>query len=414
MSAPEFLRTVLPNGLTIIAERNMEASSFAAGWFVNTGSRDEKPRLAGVSHFLEHMMFKGTERRSASDINREFDELGATYNAYTSEERTVYYGAVLPEAQERLLDLLTDMMRPALRQDDFDVEKNVILEEIAMYEDSPLHRALDLAGPRFFNGHPLGNSILGTAESITALSREEMLGYFTSRYAPNNLVVAAAGRLDWEALVDQLERLTRDWQPATTERSYPEFKPAAGSEKVADPKLQRVHLALYAPAVSAQHELRHAASLVANVLGDPGSGRLHWALTDRGLVDSAMLLFDGADRAGNFISYVSTAPELAEQVSGLLLDELHNIHSDLPTEAEWQAARNKVATALTFGAETPFTRLMSLGSTWLYRQEYVPVSEAVDRVLATGLDEAEQLLASRPFEQSYLLQLGPPESEDGR
>src|SRR5690625_7831874 len=111
-------------------------------------------------------------------------------------------------------------MQPALRQDDFDVEKNVILEEIAMYEDSPLHRALDLAGPRFFNGHPLGNSILGTAESITALSREEMLGYFTSRYAPNNLVGAAAGRLDWEALVDQLERLTRDWQPATTERSY--------------------------------------------------------------------------------------------------------------------------------------------------------------------------------------------------
>src|SRR5690625_8044588 len=130
MSAPEFLRTVLPNGLTIIAERNMEASSFAAGWFVNTGSRDEKPRLAGVSHFLEHMMFKGTERRSASDINRAFDELGATYNAYTSEERTAYYGAVLPDAQARLLDTPTHMQRPALRAAELEMGKNVSLAEV--------------------------------------------------------------------------------------------------------------------------------------------------------------------------------------------------------------------------------------------------------------------------------------------
>src|SRR5690554_1910970 len=186
----------------------------AVGYFVDTGSRDETPEIAGVSHFLEHMMFKGSDRRSAADINREFDELGASYNAYTSEERTVYYGAVLPESQEPLVDLLSDLMRPALRQEDFDIEKNVILEEIAMYQDMPLHRVFDAAMPGYHAGHPLGNSVLGTARSITDLNREQMLAYFGRRYAPDNLILAAAGNLDWDALVSQASELTRTWTPS--------------------------------------------------------------------------------------------------------------------------------------------------------------------------------------------------------
>ena len=151
-----FQKTTLDNGLTIIGEHNPEAQSFAAGYFVKTGSRDETQEVAGVSHFLEHMMFKGTPRRSPADINREFDELGANYNAYTSDERTVYYGAVLPERGPKLLDLLSDMMRPALRQEDFDLEKNVILEEIAMYEDRPSFKVFEEGNEHFYNGHPLG------------------------------------------------------------------------------------------------------------------------------------------------------------------------------------------------------------------------------------------------------------------
>jgi len=135
-----FHETTLKNGLTVIGEHNPGAQTFAAGYFVKTGARDETPEVAGVSHFLEHMMFKGTPKRSAEAINLEFDVLGANYNAYTSDERTVYYGAVLPERGAALLDLLSDMMRPALREDDFTLEKNVILEEIAMYEDCPRSR----------------------------------------------------------------------------------------------------------------------------------------------------------------------------------------------------------------------------------------------------------------------------------
>ena len=407
MSETRFLSTTLANGLTVIAEHNPAASSFACGYFVNTGSRDETPEESGVSHFLEHMMFKGTDRRSADDINREFDELGASYNAYTSEDRTVYYGAVLPEARARLVDLLSDMMRPALRQSDFDIEKNVILEEIAMYEDSPLHRVFDLAGPRFFAGHPMGNSVLGTVESITDLTRDQMLRYFERRYAPDNLVLAAAGNFDWDELLAQVRELTADWTPSQAARRKPALQPHAGFERETDSKLNRAHLALYAPAVSAQSDLRTAANLLANVLADYGGSRLHWALVDNGLADSAMLQFDGGDGAGNFIAYVSTDPARAEQVSRIMLDVVRGIQDDLPTEAEWQAARNKVATSVTLGSETPFMRLMSLGSTWLYRQEYVPVADSVDRILGCSLDDVRELLADRPFDRAFVLQLGP-------
>jgi predicted Zn-dependent peptidase len=135
----KFLHTVLDNGLTVIGEYNPAALSMAAGYFVRTGGRDESRELSGVSHFLEHMLFKGTARRSAADVNREFDEIGADYNASTSEENTIYYGAVLPEHQHPLVDLLTDMMHPALPQEDYDTEKKVIQEEIALYKDAPVY-----------------------------------------------------------------------------------------------------------------------------------------------------------------------------------------------------------------------------------------------------------------------------------
>src|SRR3712207_2686698 len=167
-------RHTLANGLEIVGEHNPAAKSMALGFFTRTGSRDETPEVSGVSHFLEHMMFKGSERRSAEDVDREFDEMGARYNAFTSEENTVYFGAVLPEFQSRLVDLLADMLRPSLRQDDFDTEKKVILEEIAMYKDRPHFTVYELARATYHHGHPLGNSVLGSTESIGALDRDQM------------------------------------------------------------------------------------------------------------------------------------------------------------------------------------------------------------------------------------------------
>src|SRR5687767_13602456 len=201
----------LDNGLTLVGEHDDSAHTLALGFFVRTGARDETPEVNGVSHFLEHMMFKGTHRRSPEDVNREFDEMGARYNAFTSEENTVYYGNVLPRFQNRLLDLLSDMMRPALRDEDFDVEKNVILEEIAMYHDRPQSVLFELAQNRYFNGHPLGASVLGSEDSIRTFQRDQMHEYFERRYAANNLTLVLTGNYDWDAARAQAEVDCRNW-----------------------------------------------------------------------------------------------------------------------------------------------------------------------------------------------------------
>src|SRR5690606_37200805 len=187
-----FDSVTLPNGLRIIGEHNPAAASVAAGYIVQAGSRDEVPAVSGVSHFLEHMAFKGNDAYSPEDINRVFDELGAQYNAYTSHERTVYYGPVLPERLPAMLELLSVLMRPVLRQSDFDVEKKVILEEIAMYEDRPSFRVFDLSSEPYWRGHPLGNSILGSSASITDLRMDQMSAYHSERYAPGNLLLVLA------------------------------------------------------------------------------------------------------------------------------------------------------------------------------------------------------------------------------
>src|SRR5438552_10273553 len=201
----------LPNGLQIIGETSPSARSVALGFFVRTGSRDETAEVSGVTHFLEHMIFKGTPRRSALDVNRDFDRIGSHPNAFTSEENTVFYAAILPEYIPQAADILADILRPSLRAEDFEMEKNVIIEEIGMYEDQPMWSAYDHAKRAYFADHPLGNSILGTVESIRALSRDQMHEYFSSRYVAPNITVVAAGHFDWDHLVKLIQDQCAGW-----------------------------------------------------------------------------------------------------------------------------------------------------------------------------------------------------------
>ncbi len=402
-----FQHTVLANGLDIIGEHNPQAQSFAAGYFVKTGSRDEQEDIAGVSHFLEHMMFKGTKLRSAEDINREFDELGANYNAFTSDERTVYYGAVLLERREKLLDLLSDMMRPALRQADFDIEKNVILEEIAMYEDRPGFKVFEEGNKLFYGSHPLGNSVLGSPESIQNLRREQMLAYFNERYAPNNLILTVAGNYDWESVLAQVESLTASWQSHETKRNYPSLQTATGQRELLGENLKRVHVAAYAPGLSAQDPRRYAAAILAHCLGDSSGSRLYWSLVDNGLAESASLSHDSADGVGTFIGYLSTGPKELKQA----LEIFHNVLQGLDTvplrQDEWERAQRKLATSLTLQGETPFGRLMSLGSSYQYNQEYLSVQDVISRIMSASLADAVELLEDKPFDRLFTVALGP-------
>ncbi|HSH83043.1 MAG TPA: pitrilysin family protein [Herpetosiphonaceae bacterium] len=397
----------LPNGLHIVGEHNSAAQSLAIGFFTRTGSRDETPEISGVSHFLEHMMFKGSERRAAADVNREFDEIGARNNAFTSQENTVYYGAVLPEFQDRLLDLLGDMLRPSLRDEDFDTEKKVILEEIAMYKDRPRSAVFDLARETYHHGHPLGNSVLGSTESITALARDQMRDYFEQRYAPNNMTLVLVGNYDWDAAVRQVEQLCGDWKPAEAPRSLSQPEPFLQERMAVDTKHDRLYLCAVAPAPSAQDETRFAAELVAEMLGGGDGSRLYWALTHPGLADTAGLFYDSNDGAGAFYAFVSCDPVHAREVMQVLRMTLEDMQREAPPEEELDRARRKVASGLVIGAETPMGRLTSVGFDWVYRRRIAPLEEVVDRYLGVSGEDVAALLQQQPFDRLTLAALGP-------
>src|SRR5580698_6107108 len=215
----QFQHTTLDNGLEVIAELNDSSYSVAAGFFVKTGSRDESGDLAGVSHFLEHMTFKGTARRDAVAVNHDFDRVGAKHNAQTSEEDTFYHVTCLSEYLPQAFDVLADILRPSLRTDDFETEKQVIIEEIRMYLDNPMSVAYEAAKAAHFGSHPLGNSILGTVESITDLQANQMREYFTRRYSPRNIVLAFAGKSDWGSLVELARERCGSWEGGVATRN---------------------------------------------------------------------------------------------------------------------------------------------------------------------------------------------------
>ncbi len=403
----DFLKTELPNGLTVIGEHNPQAKSLALGYFVRTGSRDETHDISGVSHFLEHMMFKGNERFSPQDINREFDRIGAKYNAFTSEEVTAYHGAVLPDRQTELLELLTNLMRPSLREDDFEVEKKVILEEIEMYKDRPSFAVFDALRPAYFRDHPLGNSILGSSDSIRALTRDAMQAYFNRRYAPNNLVLGAAGNFDWDGVLRQVSSLTVDWTPSEVGRTHPTYTPHTSLEIINTSKFNRAHLALMSPGYASQDARRFAAGVLGLAIGDSDGSRLYWALVDNGLADSASLDHTSEDGIGSFSIYASSDPERAQEVLDTLRKVLETVQLEGITPGELERAKRKLAVGLTLRAETPYGQLFPLGLEYLDTGEYRSLKDTVTAVTAVTLEDIGAILAERPFDQLTTVALGP-------
>ena len=396
----------LPNGLTVLAECNDQAHTSAVGFFVKTGARDEDLPVMGVSHFLEHMMFKGTARRSADDVNREFDELGANYNAFTSHENTVYWAQVLPEYTQQAVDLLGDMLRPALRDEDFEMEKNVILEEIGMYEDRPHWRLHDQLMEKYFGDSSLGYRVLGTVDSIKALTVDQMRTYFSGRYGAGNITVAAAGRVDIDQLLADVTKLTDGWQNGDTQREYQEPAISPGQMGMSDDKLNRHYLAMMCPGPSAQDPRRYAAKVLGDVLGDSEGSRLYWALVDPGVADEADFSFCPQDHVGSFVAFASCDPERAEQVEQTLLETLDQYAQSIKSD-EIERAKNKLATLATLQDENPCGRMRSLGMQWTYLKEYLPLEVELQRLMAVTVDDVKSLVAQMPFQPRTVVRLGP-------
>ncbi|MBX3380444.1 MAG: insulinase family protein [Phycisphaeraceae bacterium] len=395
----EFQQRVLPNGLTIIAETDPRAATTSAGFFVKTGARDEESPVMGVSHFLEHMMFKGTETISAEQLNRAFDEIGAKNNAYTTSELTCFYASSLPEHSERSIELLARMMRPALRQSDFDTEKSVILEEIAMYKDNPFFVLFEAVTDRHYSPHPLGHRVLGTAETIKDLTSEQMRRYFGLRYSADNTIVSLAGRIDFDHACEHLASLCGDWAPtAPVGRFAPEVRYGQDPVEVrlSDAKVARGYLLGMAPAPAADDDRRYAAAMLSQILGAPDNSRLHWALVESGLAEDAQSGFDAHDGAGDYYIFAAGEPGRMSEILSVIQKEIAALAQSL-TEDDLDRLRNKVRTAATVGGERPGDRMQRLGRSWTALGRYESLDDEVDRIGRVTLQELRSVAEQFPL-----------------
>ncbi|MGA2092713.1 MAG: pitrilysin family protein [Sedimentisphaerales bacterium] len=403
----EFKIHKLSNGLTIIGEVNKSAKSSAVGFFVRTGARDETQQINGVSHFLEHMVFKGTEKLSALAVNEEFDKTGAQYNAFTSEENTVFWAAVLPEFLAEIAQLWVEMMRPALRTDDFNIEKHVIKEEIAMYQDQPNYDVYDRCRALYFGSHPCGHSVLGSVETIDAMTADQMREYFNSRYAPNNMVACIAGNFDWNKIRDIIEKGCSKWEKRDTPRQLTDTRGTQEKQRLEKANLVREHIALMSPSISAEDPRRFAASLLSMVVGDDVGSRFFWELVDKAIAETASMEFSAMDGTGANYTYVRCGAANA----GKSLEIIDRIFADLAktgiTEDELVKAKNKVLSALVIKNEIPMGRLVDLGFNWTYLCEYRKIEQEVSAIKAVTVADINALLKDYPLSPYAQFSLAP-------
>ncbi len=403
----EFCSHTLRNGLEVVAEVNREAYSTALGFFVRTGARDETDEVSGVSHFLEHMAFKGTARREADEVNREFDELGAHYNACTTEENTIFYAAVLPEYQDPAVALLADILRPSLREEDFDTEKQVIIEEIRMYEDMPPFGADEKCRAAFFGAHPLSHSVLGTVESITRLGVEAMRDYQRRLYGPAHVVLVATGRVDFDALLDVARQSCGPWPSVAAERATGRFEPIDRFLVLEKPTATQQYAVALAAGPSAESHDRYAAKLLATILGDDLGSRLYWELVDSGRAEHASLSHCEYQGAGAMMTYLSCSPETIEDNLQRIRDLYRQAEQEGVDEDELRQAKNKVRSRVVLAAERPRGRLFMVGGDWIARREYLSVSGELDILEAISLDEVNAILNTYPLTRNTTMTIGP-------
>jgi predicted Zn-dependent peptidase len=406
----QYLQHQLDNGLTILAERNPEAYTAAFGFFVKTGARDESPAIGGVSHFLEHMVFKGTPQRTAEQVNRELDEMGASSNARTGEESTIYHATVLPEFQTPIVELLADLMRPSLRTEDFEMEKQVIIEEIQMYQDQPPYGGHEKIMELFFGSHALGQSVLGTTESVGDLTVEQMRQFFNVHYSPGNIALAAAGDIDFDRLVRDAERLCGSWENLPIARQTAVADYQTGFENLAKPSSQQHYLLQLAPGPSNADPRRYAMRVATAILGDDCGSRMYWKLLDTGLAESAGAgSYEYCDN-GLVMSFVCCDPEFSRQNLDILGQMQNQMQADGVTEKELALAKRKIESQIVLASERTENRMFSVGSHWLSGQPFKSVAEVVALYQALSLADVNEAIRSFPLTRNFTLFVGPDDS----
>jgi predicted Zn-dependent peptidase len=400
----------LPNGLQIVAQPMPDFESVAVSFYVRTGSRDEPdPSIAGVSHFLEHMAFKGTKTLDWQDITLEFNKIGAELNAFTSQEATVFFARVLGEYVERAVELLSDMMYPRLAESDFETEKEVIINEIARSEDQPYNLAYRRMMQNYFGSYPLGHDVLGTRDSIRNMRIEQMRDYWNRRYAANNLILAVAGNFDWEHIVRLAEKYCSSWRTGDAGRNVEPYEPArAINDITVDEKLKQQIMIISMPAVDVQDPDYYAASLGGSILGDSDGSRLYWNIYQKGLAESASAGIIAMEGTGMMILEANSTPQEAPRVLKLLRAELDSLLEDGVHEDELRRAKDKWISSLVLSSESTFFRMRSLASDWVTEGRLLSVDEEVERIEKVTKEDVIRSLRRFPMrEKQVLTTLGP-------
>ncbi|MEM7478837.1 MAG: pitrilysin family protein [Planctomycetota bacterium] len=393
------------DGPEIVVLNDPEAFTSSFGCFVKTGARDEHPEIAGVSHFLEHMVFKGTGRRSAEEVNRELDHLGAQSNAFTSEDSTVFYASVLPECQEHAVDLLTDLMQPTLDEEEFEMEKQVVLEEIAMYDDQPPYGAFERATEIFFGEHPLATRVLGTVETVADLSVQQMRDYHAQRYTQDNLYFVACGKVDVPRLIEQVSSLAASWPKSSSQSrvAAPEFQ--SGEELLTRDLAHQSYMVRLWPGLKANDPDRYALRMLCSILADDSGSRLFWELIDTGKAETASLWPQMFDDCGCVAGYLCCAPEDAEANEAILERVIQDIAERGVSEKEIELSRNKIEAGLILSDERPSNRLFALGQSWLARQNYEPIDVVLSRYRSVSAEDIRRVAQTSICEKSVAVRV---------
>jgi predicted Zn-dependent peptidase len=398
----KFDRTTLDSGATIVTEQMSEVRSVSAGFWFDVGSRDEPDTLAGTSHFLEHLLFKGTPTRTAKDIADAFDAVGGDVNAFTGKEYTCYYSRVLDDDLPMAFDVLSDMMRNSLLDRiEFESERKVILEEIAMHEDAPDELVHDLFYRSIWNGHPLGRPVLGYNATISSMGRDAVEQYWRERYSGVNLVVAAAGNLVHDEIVQRVDALFQSEAGRKTLRNGPAPQPQKGVDVHRRPT-EQAHIVIGTDALPRGHEDRHALAVLDTIVGGGMSSRLFQEVREkRGLAYSVYSYRSLFADTGTFVVYAGTTPQNADTVIDLIYNEIQSIVRDGITESELDRAKGHVKGSLVLSGEDPGSRMNRLGRQQLTTGEILSIDELITKFEALSMDDiarvAEKVLGGERF-----------------
>jgi predicted Zn-dependent peptidase len=414
------LRTVLPGGLRVVTESLPSVRSAAFGIWAGVGSRDEDPVHAGATHYLEHLLFKGTSRRTALDISAELDAVGGELNAFTAKEYTCYYARVLDQDLPLAIDVLADMVTSSLIEPkDVDAERGVILEEIAMNEDDPSDLVHEAFSAQVFGDTPLGRPILGTVDSINSISRDRIAEHYRSRYTPDQLVVAAAGSLDHEQVVELTAAafgplLTGDVTPGQPRLGATSASAAGGTGvRLVSRPVEQANLVLGCAGLARTDDRRFALGVLNAALGGGMSSRLFQEVREkRGLAYSVYSFSSQNADCGQWGIYAGCLPAKTEEVLAICRDEIAKVIKSGLTEEEMARGKGQLRGSIVLGLEDPSSRMSRLGKSELVYPLLEPVDEILAQIASVTQDQVREIAAAILGQPMALAVVGPFDDDE--